>query len=157
VEQGTEERQEQSAGRRDVTAEIAEPTSSFHGFPYQWFDLIAVGPFQQAAPGGGPFVPSRVIRAGEPAVLLAAVWRNPFPLPFGPNPSAAQVMAGQTYIIRGQTIDVNSVSHGPDLGPVTNVFGAGYINIHPLVIPSVPVPAPGPPRHPRAPTSRASI
>jgi hypothetical protein len=143
------ERADEGAGefltQHDIAAEIAEPTSSFLGFPYQWFDLIAVGPFQQITPGG-PFAPSRVIRSGEPAVLLAAVWRNPFPLPFGPNPSAAQVMAGQTYIIRGQTIDVNSVSNGPDLGPVTNVFGAGFVNIHPLVIPSVPTPADGSPR-----------
>jgi hypothetical protein len=131
--------------KADGVGEIAEPVTSFLGIPYQWFDLIAVGPFQQAQPLG-PFAPARVIRSGELAVLIAAVWRNPFALPFGPNPSAAQIMAGMQYTVRGQTVNVNDVSNGPDLGPVTNTFGAGNVNVHPLVIPSTPAPPDGSPR-----------
>jgi hypothetical protein len=146
-------RAKQSAARSEATgsraeepaAQITDPISDFGGVPYQWFDLIAVGPFQPIQPLG-PFAPARVIRSGEIAVLLAAVWRNPFPLPFGPNPSAAQIMAGQRYTVRGQTVNVNDVANGPDLGPVANTFGAGNVDIHPLVIPSVPAPADGAPR-----------
>ena len=129
----------------DSTAELAGPVTSFLGFRYQWFDLIAVGPFQQVQPLG-PFAPARVIRSGELAILLAAVWRNPFALPFGPNPSAAQIMTGMQYTVRGQTVNVNDVSNGPDLGSVLNTFGAGNVNVHPLVIPSVSAPPDGSPR-----------
>jgi hypothetical protein len=134
------------AARRgdDGAVEIAEPTSSFFGISYQWFDLIAVGPFQRIQPLG-PFAPARVIRAGELAVLLAAVWRNPFPLPGGANPSAAQIMTGQQYTVRGQTVNVNQVANGPDLGPVNAVFGAGNVDVFPLVIPSLPAPQDGTP------------
>lgn len=131
--------------RKDNGSEVAEPVSTFLGLPYLWFDLIAVGPFQPVSPGG-PFRPSRIIRTGEVAVLLAAVWRNPFPLPLGLSPSAAQIMAGQQYTVRGQTVDVNGVTDGPDLGPVVNTFGAGNVDIHPLFIPSVPAPTDGSPR-----------
>jgi hypothetical protein len=132
-------------GPGDGTSEITDPVSDFLGISYPWFDLIAIGPFQQAQPLG-PFAPSRVIRAGEIAVLLAAVWRNPFPLPFGANPSAAQIMTGMQYTVRGETVNVSAVSNGPDLGPVTNTFGAGNVEIHPLVIPTAPAPQDGAPR-----------
>jgi hypothetical protein len=124
-------------------AEIAEPFTTFFGIPYLWFDLLAVGPFQPVAPGG-PFRPHRILRAGEPAVLIAAIWRNPVPLPGGPNPSAAQIMTGMPYQVRGQTVNVNDVLNGPDLGPQAGVFGAGFVNVHFLPIPTVPPPSPPP-------------
>jgi hypothetical protein len=133
------------SGNGEGRAEIAEPLTSFFGVPYLWFDLIAVGPFQQVQPLG-PFAPARVIRSGERAFLLAAIWRNPFALPFGPNPSAAQVMTGMRYTVRGQTVNVNEVSNGPDLGPVNAEFGAGNVDLHVLEIPTVPAPADGAPR-----------
>jgi hypothetical protein len=138
--------QERRTGSRDATAEIAEPLLNVFGIPYQMLDLIAVGPFQPTAPLG-PFLPARIIRAGEPAVLLAAVWRNPTPLPGGgANPSAAQILAGQSFTIRGQTVNVNDVADGPDLGPVSSTFGAGFVDIFALQIPSVPAPPDGAPR-----------
>jgi hypothetical protein len=128
-----------------ATPELAEPTAVFGGLPYQFFDLIAVGPFQFV--GSGPFRPNRIIRAGELAFLVAAVWRNPTPLGFTPgNPSAADVMAGQSFVIRGQTVNVNDVVNGPDLGPVNGTFGAGFTDFFFLLIPSVPAPPDGSPR-----------
>lgn len=138
--QAEQQRQRGAGG----TAELAEPTAVFGGFPYQFFDLIAVGPFQFVGPG--PFRPSRIVRTGEPAFLLAAVWRNPTPLGFTPgNPSAADVMAGQPFVIRGQTVNVNDVINGPDLGPVNGTFGGGFTDFFFLLIPSVPAPPDGSP------------
>ncbi|GAA2691982.1 MULTISPECIES: hypothetical protein [Actinoplanes] len=135
----------QNGRSKSGTAEIAEPTAVFGGVPYQFFDMIAVGPFQPI--GGGPFRPNRIIRAGERAFLIAAIWRNPTPLGFSPgNPSAADVMAGQSYVVRGQTVNVNDVANGPDLGPVTGTFGGGFLDFHVLRIPSVPAPQDGAPR-----------
>jgi hypothetical protein len=129
----------------DRVARIAEPTAVFSGLPYQFFDLIAVGPFQPI--GTGPFRPNRIVRAGEPAFLLAAVWRNPVPLGFTPgNPSAAEVMAGQRFTIRGQTVNVNDVADGPDLGPATGQFGGGFVDFRVFSIPSLPAPEDGSPR-----------
>jgi hypothetical protein len=133
------------AARAGDTTKLAEPTAVFGGIPYQFFDLIAVGPFQPI--GSGPFRPNRIIRAGEPAFLIAAVWRNPTPLGFTPgNPSAADVMAGQSFTILGQTVNVSNVTAGPNLGPVTGTFGAGFTNFFVLPIPSVPPPGDGSPR-----------
>ncbi|MFC3743740.1 hypothetical protein [Paractinoplanes deccanensis] len=127
------------------TSELTEPTAVFGGVPYQFFDMIAVGPFQPI--GGPPFRPNRIIRAGERAFLIAAIWRNPAPLAFTMgNPSAADVMAGQPYVIRGQTVNVNDVANGPDLGPVNGTFGGGFVDFHVLRIPAVPAPPDGAPR-----------
>lgn len=135
--------QRQRAG--EVSAELAEPIAQFGGLPYEFFDLIAVGPFQPV--GSGPFRPNRIIRAGEQAFVIAAVWRNPAPLGFTPgNPSAAEVMAGQSFTIRGQTVDVNNVTNGPDLGPVSGTFGAGFVSFFVLPIPTLSVPPDGAPR-----------
>jgi hypothetical protein len=152
LEQGTEhyrrqikQMDKQKSGNGSGPAELAEPTAVFGGVPYQFFDLIAVGPFQPI--GSGPFRPNRIVRAGEPAFLVAAVWRNPVPLGFTlGNPSAAEVMAGQQFTIRGQTVNVNDVTNGPDLGPVTGTFGAGFVDFRVLSIPSLPAPADGSPR-----------
>jgi hypothetical protein len=129
----------------NATTEAAEPTANFGGLPYQFFDLIAVGPFQPI--GAGPFRPNRILRTGEPAFLIAAIWRNPLPLGFqAGNPSAAEVMAGQQYMVRGQTVNINDVANGPDLGPATGTFGAGFLDFHVLYIPSVPAPPDGSPK-----------
>jgi hypothetical protein len=123
--------------RGEAGAEIAEPTSQFFGIPYQWFDMLAVGPFQQVAPGG-PFLPHRIIRIGEPARLVAALWRNPQPLPGGPNPSAAQIMAPFQFTVRGETVNLNRVTNGPDFTPVSGTFGAGFVNIISMPLPAIP-------------------
>lgn len=135
----------QNGHNGNATVEIAEPTAVFSGVPYQFFDLIAVGPFQPI--GSGPFRPNRIIRAGERAFLIAAVWRNPVALGFvAGNPSAADIMAGQNYVIRGQTVNVNDVANGPDLGPASGTFGGGFLDFAVLRIPTVPAPPDGAPR-----------
>jgi len=124
-----------------VGLEIAEPITPLP-VPYLWFDLMALGPFQPIAPGG-PLLPNRVIRVGEPAFLVAALWRNPVPLLGGP--SAAAVMSPFTFVVRGQTVNLNTVASGPDLGPASGVFGPGFVNLLVLPIPAVPPPPQGEP------------
>src|SRR5262245_57129759 len=44
-----------------------------------WWDLYAIGPIQFTWPGG-PFPPSDVIRAGEPAFVVTILILNPNPI-----------------------------------------------------------------------------
>jgi hypothetical protein len=127
---------------RTPGAEMAERITLLP-VPYLWFDLMVMGPFEPIAPNG-PFLPHRIVRAGEPTLLLAVLWRNPVPLLGGP--SAAQIMSPFQYVLRGQTIDLNSVTNGPDLRPVTNTFGGGFINTEVLPVVSNPPPPKGEPR-----------
>jgi len=120
------------------------PISHFFGVTYQWWNLLVLGPFQRVAPLG-PFRPSKIIRHGEDAYMMVALWRNPRPLPGGPNPSAAQIMAPFNYRIRGEMINLTDVTDGPDFPPLTGIFGAGFTNIHTLRIPRLPAPIDGRP------------
>jgi hypothetical protein len=125
--------------------EAAEPVSAFFGIPYAWWNLLLAGPFQQVAPGG-PFRPSKIVRIGEPGFMLAALWRNPAPLPGGPNPSAAQIMSPFRYTVRLETMNLSAVAHGPDFAAVQNQpFGGGFVNIHTLPLPALPQPQEGRP------------
>lgn len=108
---------------------------------YAWWELLLGGPFQAQTPGG-PFLPSKVIRAGEPAFFLAVIRRNPDPIPTLMI-SASTVMQAYDYTIRLQSIDLTHVADGPDFGPIVATFGAGifgFLNLH--VVPIVGVPAP---------------
>jgi hypothetical protein len=128
-----------------TSSEATDPVSSFFGITYQWWNLLMLGPFQAVAPLG-PFRPSKIIRAGEPAFMVAALWRNPLPLPGGPNPSAAQIMSPFTYRIRGEVINLSAVSNGLDYTPVTATFGAPFINLHVMSVPTAtPAPTDGSP------------
>ncbi len=122
--------------------EVAEPISSFFGIPYQWWNLLLAGPFQPIAPLG-PFQPRKVIRHNEPAFMLAAFWRNPAPLPGGPNPSAAQIMSPYQCQVRLQTMNLSNVLPGPAFVPAPFVFGGGNVNIVTVPISPGTFPAPG--------------
>jgi hypothetical protein len=124
----------------------AEPDSSFFGISYPWWNILVIGPLQAVAPGG-PFLPSKIIRTGEDAFMIVVLWRNPLPLPGGPNPSAAQIMAPYRFVVRGETINLSSVIDGPDLTPVSGVFGGGFINafVMPIATGTFPTPSEGRP------------
>jgi hypothetical protein len=124
-------------GKNGAAPLAAEPISQFFGITYQWWNLLMLGPFQFVAPGG-PFRPSKIIRHGDFAFMLAALWRNPVPMPGGANPSAAQIMAPFQYQIRGEVINLSTVTNGPDFLPVGGAFGGGFINIHFMPIPVLP-------------------
>jgi len=124
--------------------EAADVTASFFGITYQFFNLLMLGPFQRAAPLG-PFRPSKIIISGERAFMIAALWRNPLPLPGGPNPSAAQIMSPFQFRIRGEVMNLSTVTDGPDFAPVTGTFGGGFINTFQMNVPALPVPTEGNP------------
>jgi len=107
--------------------EAAEPIT-LHPLPYQWWNLLLAGPFQSIA-ALGPFLPHKIIRHDEPAFMIAALWRNPAPIPpgFG-NPSAAQIMAPYDFRIHLETCNLTACVNGPDFGPIDGVFGGGFIN-----------------------------
>src|SRR6266540_1206070 len=69
-------------GGRVVAA--AEPDSEIFGITYPWWNILVLGPLQAVAPGG-PFRPSKIVRTGEDAFMIVVLWRNPVPLPGGPN------------------------------------------------------------------------
>lgn len=129
---------------KEASPLIAGPVSRFFGISYPWWNLLVLGPFQRVAPLG-PFSPSKIIRHGEPAYMIAALWRNPRPMPGGPNLSAAQIMAPFSYRIRGEMMNLSSVTDGPDFRPINGTFGPGFTNIHTVRIPALPAPADGRP------------
>ncbi len=133
-------------GDGEMVAAAAEPDSEFFGITYPWWNILVLGPFQAVAPLG-PFRPSKIIRTGEDAFMIVVLWRNPLPLPGGPNPSAAQIMASYEWEVRGETINLSDVTNGPDLAPVTGTFGGGFIDAFVMPIPpgTFPTPAEGRP------------
>jgi hypothetical protein len=77
------------------TAEVAELQG--------WWDLYALGPIQFTWPGG-PFPPSDVIRAGEPAFVVTILILNPNPiLPPGISPGEILSKFALTYEVTYQT------------------------------------------------------
>ena len=68
-----------------------------------WWDLYALGPIQFDRPGG-PFPPSDVIRAGEPAFVVTVLILNPNPiLPPGISPGDILSKFALTYEVTYQT------------------------------------------------------
>ena len=83
-----------------VTTEIAEPWSLPPlAPPYPWWNVLLAGPFQPGVTTvphvpPGPYLPHKIIAAGEPAFMVGAVWRNPFGIDWnGTNPPASVVMS----------------------------------------------------------------
>src|SRR5262245_46257815 len=67
-----------------------------------WWDLYAIGPIQFTRPGG-PFPPSDVIRAGEPAFVVTILILNPYPiLPPGISPGDILSKFALTYEVTYQ-------------------------------------------------------
>ena len=127
-----------------ATTEIAEPTAVFGGLPYQFFDLIAVGPFQPI--GGGPFRPNRIMRpASRPSSSPRLARSGATRLPAG-NPSAAEVMAGQQ--LRGPRPDSQRQRRRERAGSGTGGrhVRSGLPRLPRAAHPSVPAPPDGSPR-----------
>ena len=68
-----------------------------------WWDLYAIGPIQFTRLGG-PFPPSDVVRAGEPAFVVTILILNPYPiLPPGISPADILSKFALTYEVTYQT------------------------------------------------------
>ena len=107
--------------------EAAEPITVHGGTLYQWWNVLLAGPFQPIG-ALGAFLPHKIVLHGEPAFMLAAIVRNPNPIPGGPNPSAAQVMAPYEYRATLQTGNLTTWDPGPTFGPQGGVFGGGFVS-----------------------------
>ena len=96
-----------------------EPWTPVWPWPYPWWNVIVAGPYQPAPSPGGPFLPHKIIQPQEPALLLGAVWLNPAPINWWPpGPSAATVMGAFQLTIRFETINLTTVTDGPDPNPI---------------------------------------
>jgi hypothetical protein len=112
--------------------------------PYNWWDMLMVGPFQGTLPLG-PFPPSKVIDAASPipAFFVCALWRNPFPINWALfGPSASMMMSPLNVQVRLESINLTSVTDGPDFVlPPLSPMGPGPINAF-----AVPITFPAPPQ-----------
>jgi len=117
--------------------QIAEPYS---GALYKWWDVFVMGPFQNImAP---PFLPHKVIAAGEPAFFLAYVVKNPLPTP-GNGPSALMLMNGRPFNLRAEMVNLSNVTDGPDIF-VQSAFTTELVQAFLLVF-AAPTPPQGKP------------
>jgi hypothetical protein len=122
------------------TLEIAGPTAAGH---YKYWDALLVGPYQFF--GNPPYLPNKIIAAGELALMYSLVWVNPVP-PSGTPVPPTEILGGRAYHFAFETIDLSSVGNGPESSgtgvfPDANAWG-------PTPVVAIPwwfiVPDPGP-------------
>jgi hypothetical protein len=89
-------------------AELGGPITALG---YQYWNVLTLGPIQFF--GNPPWRPSRIIAAGELALILGVVWVNPAPDPGGGVPGTV-VLGGRNYRIRFESINLTNVTNGPD-------------------------------------------
>mgnify|MGYP003571932301 CR=1 FL=1 len=78
---------------------------------YQYWNILTFGPYQDFSEP--PFRPSKIVAAGEWAVFYALVWINPQNTPDG-GYSGSEYFAGREYNGYIETINLTTVSNGPD-------------------------------------------
>jgi hypothetical protein len=115
--------------REGPQLEIAEPIGPV--FPlYPYWNLLLYGPFQALGGPGGPFLPHKVIRAGENAFVIAAVWRNPACMNWVcPAPSAATLMSPYELTIRLELFNFTNVTNVGGPAAAFAPLGLGNINL----------------------------
>ncbi|MCL5996814.1 MAG: hypothetical protein M1546_12275 [Chloroflexi bacterium] len=108
---------------------------------YQYWNCLTVGPIQFTL--NPPYQPSKIIAAGEPALMLGVVWINPANSDGGGLPGTV-VLGGRDYRVRFETMNLTDVADGPDMtfaGTFANP--AAVVNVFPwLLIPPDPGPNP---------------
>jgi hypothetical protein len=120
--------------------EIAEPIGPVAPL-YPYWNLLLYGPFQPFGGAGGPFLPSKIIKAGEPAFVIATVWRNPACINFAcPAPSAATLMSPYELTVRLELFNFTNVSNPP--APAFTFAPLGFGNINSVLFSLGPFPAP---------------
>jgi hypothetical protein len=91
-----------------VQSEAGEPVLAGG---YKYWDCLTVGPIQFF--GDPPYRPAKVIAAGELALIQGVIWVNPLNWPGGSLPGTT-VLGGRSYRARFETINLSTVSNGPD-------------------------------------------
>ncbi len=117
--------------RKRLTGAMAKTES---GVPvlaggFQYWNCLTVGPIQFYA--NPPYRPSKIIAAGEWALMLGIVWVNPADGPGG-GLSGTVVLGGRNYRVRFETMNLSDVANGPDQGFLgTFASPANVINVFP--------------------------
>jgi hypothetical protein len=88
--------------------EIGEPISG----PYKWWDIFVIGPIQNI--NCPPFLPHKIVAAGELVHFLAFVVKNPLPTCYC-GPSALDLMCGRKFCLNAELVNLTNVTNGPDL------------------------------------------
>lgn len=81
--------------------------------PEEWWNLWAVGPVKEIAPGG-PLLPHKVIKIGEKAYVYTVIWFNPATLPNGINACSFVTNLGCELVVRYCTGNVCTWTRGPN-------------------------------------------
>lgn len=135
----------QRARQEGPAPEIAGPIGPTAPL-YPYWNLFLYGPFQPMGGAGGPFLPHKIVRGGEPAFMIATTWRNPACINWlCPAPSAATLMSAYQFRVRIETINLSSVTNGPDFVTPVQLFGPGFINSFVLWVSGPLSPSPLPP------------
>ncbi|NIV91671.1 hypothetical protein GWN42_02425 [candidate division KSB1 bacterium] len=93
---------------------------------YKWWDLFVFGPIQFIPPAARP---NKILASGEPVFFITFVVTNPLFID-GLNPPTAQtVMAGRTYNLRLETVNLTNVAPGP-----TAVINSAFPGVTPVQV-----------------------
>ncbi len=85
---------------------------------YQYWNLLTAGPLQFI--GYPPYLPNKIIRAGEWTLMLGVMWINPANGPGGSLPGTI-VLGDRDYRVRFEAMNLSTVTDGPD-SPVVPPF-----------------------------------
>jgi hypothetical protein len=125
---------EDYAMRMSTSIEAGTPVLS----GYTYWNCLTIGPIQFI--GNPPYLPNKIIRAGNPAFMVGVVWVNPAPGP-GASLPGTTVLGGRSYRVRFETMNLTTVSNGPD-----TTFTGTFSSPAPVITPflwSMPTPDPG--------------
>jgi hypothetical protein len=78
---------------------------------YQYWNCLTVGPVQFL--GNPPYLPNRIVAAGEVALMLGVIWINPVNGPGGSLPGTI-VLGARPFRARFETVNLTTVTNGPD-------------------------------------------
>jgi hypothetical protein len=87
---------------------------------YQYWNCLTAGPVQFV--GSPPYLPNKIVAAGELTLMLGVIWVNPASGPGGSLPGTV-VLGARPYRARFETINLTNVTNGPDF-TATGVFSS---------------------------------
>lgn len=102
---------------RRMAAEFAGPVYAT-GFTY--WNILTYGPYQTI--GNPPYLPQKIVAAGQPFTMWSLIWVNQS-APSGTSLPASVVLGGRPYTVRFESIDLSTVSQGPNFTQA-NVFAS---------------------------------
>lgn len=104
--------EEQTMAWVEAATKEVKPAAADPGLlGYQYWNILTFGPYQFF--GDPPYRPSKIIAAGEWAVLYALVWINPLNSPGG-GLSGTTVFGARNYNAYFESINLTTVTNGPD-------------------------------------------